>query len=241
MLSDHRKNLAALIRDTALRCDDPTLERWSQARLIEAINEATLDLALEARCIVCAVPVTVYKDKQVYDLREENDAYSGKTRDFGFPVRVEYVQDALATVPAPGGRPRLRTVDHPTLDFGGVSLLLTGFPARVTKELLSPNKIAIFPMAGADGSATTLQGNLLAWFVAFPDPMAVPVDYPDDLVSALFHQAIPLGAAARLLCEGNAEDLAMAVQLELEFYDAKMRAASALARGTGMYDSFRPM
>lgn len=243
LLSAYRKSLRVLIDATLLRAGDPSGERFSTECAIEAINEAALEFAIEAQCIIASVPVRLEQFEAIYDLAAINAAYESKDKDFGWFLRAEFIDDEGGSASNPPGRYDLLSAASVELfDRCDYALIKSDQPAWMHKDLLSPNKMTVFPTPSQSGGILPdMDKNLLVWFVGLPNSMAEVGDYPDDQIQAQYHAAIPSGAAARLLDGGGEEDLLLADALDLEFQSAVSRAVGEASRGATRYDSVRPV
>lgn len=247
MLSQFRKSLEDLLDDTYLRLQDTERERFPLSDVIQAINEATLWLALDAEMIVKSVPVKLLQYEAVYDLAVINAVYGSKTHDYGYFVRAEYVDDDDAVLANPPGRyDPVHPLQQERLDWLNVDFSRANRPEWIQKNLLSPGKIALWPLPAETGgniATPDLEGNLLVWFVALPNPMsgateaARRLSYPDSYIAARYHKAIPPGAAARLLECGNRQEVAMAEAYDIEFYLAIRKVVADQYAGLTRYRS----
>jgi hypothetical protein len=213
------KNRAQLVAETLRLVDDPGGERFEAERAEELLNEAALDFNLTCSMVVESVSVAL--EAAVWELDAARVvAESGSLRAYGSALRVIW-----------GSGPALKPITALELDFMGVARGTPGDPLYWVTDLLSPNRIAVFPVPAR---TETLE----ITFAALPRPMEADEDSPD--LPPLHHTALCYGAAARLLEEGDEADLERSLVLETEFRHAKLRAAAAGVRGETAYSGFAP-
>ncbi|MEM5787634.1 MAG: hypothetical protein AAGU11_09965 [Syntrophobacteraceae bacterium] len=243
MLSDYRKTLAEILSGIGLRTNDPFFERWTAAAAAQAINEVVLEFALATRAIVRMFPLRLEAGVPIYDLFEANRTWSGKERDYGYPVRIEYVKTSQVVLSAqhPTRNFALQPMNFSAADFRNYDLLSAGEPMKCSRHMVNPNELFVWPTPKETGTefTTGYQKDVLVWFVALPN--AVGAGGIDSLISPIFDLAITPGASARLLYEGDADDVALAVEYDAEFEARKQEAVALMSRDTGDYDTARPM
>jgi hypothetical protein len=228
LLSEYRKSLSVLRLETLLILQDPEGERWAPDRVDEALNDTALEWALENEQIREELNVQLLENVYIYDIKKRVEE-DGTLRPFAFPLRVGYCGK---TQPA----------------FTPVTLFdidMMGYDQNVWyRNNLSPGKIAVIPPSedgAAAGSADPYDKNIQVLYAAMPTYMTADGDYPDTSIPAMFHQALPHGAASRLLDEGDADDLVEAVRQEEVFKGWIGRARREIARGTTDYGGARPL
>jgi len=226
-LNDYRKNLETLVEDTLRLTGDPLGERWSSTRAAEAINDTVLDFNLRVQTIREEINVQLKEDIFEYDIKTRVEE-AGTLRLFCFPIRVGFSgRNAPAFTPV-----TLLDID------------LVGYSANVWyASHLSPGKLTVItPSAdgAAAGDADPYKNNIQVLFCAEPTIMEADDDFPDSMISILFHQGIPYGAAIRLLHEGTLDDLALADQHEAEYRKWTSRAIGEQWRGETDYGGCYP-
>lgn len=226
--NDYRKTLEDLRNLTLLLCQDPEGERFDPDRVDEALNDAALDFAMETEAIKDELNIQVKEDVYIYDVKDLIDA-DGTLREYGYPIRLGYFgKTQPAFVPV-----NLFEID------------MLGYDTKVWyRNILSPSRIAIIPPT-SDGAALVAtdpyEDNIQLLYAGLPTYMTVDGDYPDAKIFAIFHQALPHGAAARLLDEGDQEDVVEAAKQEVIFGVWIGRAKREMARGLTDYRGMRPI
>lgn len=237
ILTEYRKDLDTLKDLTAFIIKDHNFEKWSEADVEEAINDAVLDLAIRAQMIKDEIAIHIEENRYIYDVKAwitaENNAAAGTNKEFGFLSRV-----GLSGV----DEPSLMPSSYQAINFSqqklndGQGL----YANRFYIDLLSPGKLQVIP-PDADGEALPdEEGNIQVQYIGLPDYMDAAGDYPDSMVAPQFHDSIAVGAAAILLYEGNEGDLQHAVGLDNEFTRLIASAVASEYDGETNYRGARP-
>ena len=231
-LSLYRKNLAALAMKTRLLLGDPAGERWSDARVIEAINFAVLEFAIETECIKDEVEIRLLVNFWSYDIKEAVEQ-NAALNPFGWPLRIGYNGTAS---------PALKPISSHVVDRAGIDRSGTGTVNRFHMDMLSYGEIGVLPLPSSDGAVLPSDvGNLQVTYVGMPDQMTLNTDFPDNSIQAMYHQYIPYMAACLLLEEGDEEDLAMAIAYESNFKSGCYENVGDQYAGQTGYADMRPM
>ena len=229
-LDEYKKSAETLIDETALLLNDPLCERWSRSRIKEALNDAVLDFCLRAQMIKEELNVRLREDVVEYDIKKRVEEDDG-LRDYGFPTRFGFNGTDAGMWP----------VDLATIDLMGYQQSAGVTPHRWHLGGVSPGKVVLFGGPAADGeSLPSEEGNMQVTYIAFPAYMDGEGDYPDAAIPVGNHQAFPYGAAARLLDEGDAEDLRKAIAFDVTFHQGVLSAVSEDYRSMTTYDDARP-
>jgi hypothetical protein len=235
-LAAYSMTFAELVSRTYLMMDDPARERWEVVRVKEAINEAMLDIALDAQLIKETAIVQLTKGGIVYEV--DLFASAQNKRPYASPLRVVY---DLETNPALHPVSKQELDREPGFNWsipeGGSGCS----PTKWHSDIFQHGEIGIWPPSSGDGVAPPgLTGNLQVTYVAHPTPMVNDIDHPDTL-PALYHEAIAVRAAGLLLDEGGEEDVVLAENLvqEAEMWITKIVGDSY--RNMTHYNDVSPM
>lgn len=217
-LSESRRRLDWLISRTLLLLEDPGGDKYSQSRIIEAVNFACLEIAMATEIIHDEISVQVQENGWTYDVADRVNEDATK-RPYGYPVRIEI-----------GGNtsPALIPSSTDTLDWTEVALSDLGTSTYWKLDLLNYGQIAIGPIPQADGAALPSEvDNIQVTYVAMPNEMETPTtDYPDAMIPAYYHDIIPFFAAKYILDEGVADDMAVGDRYMARFEQGKREIVS---------------
>lgn len=229
-VSSYRMNFGELVSRVYLMIDDPAGERFSEAVVKAALNDALVEIALETQLIIATATVGLKENQHLYDVNEVIDAAGGKA--FGYPLRMVY-DDADNAALSPFATAQF--------DLSGIRMNEDGRPLYWRTDILPGGQVMIFPHPSDDGSTLpALTGNLQVTYVAYPDAMVDDTDYPDTL-SGQYHETLAERAAAMLLDEGVEEDMAVSDSLDASALAGVGKIISDQYRGLTQYDSARPM
>jgi hypothetical protein len=218
------RRLDWLVSKTLLLLQDPDGEKYAQARIIQAVNFACLEIAMTTELIKDEVGIQIIANQAIYnilnaieDTSEEVTDYAGNlitdytgnpitdyphAHPLGYPVRIGYNGNK-----SPGLLPvTTMIVDSYTLGAAEYS-----DPQDWRLDMLSYGEIQIDPISlNAGNTLPDTTGNLQVTYVGLPYPMAIPgTDYPDPLIPGRYHEFIPFFAARLILDEGDVEDMAL--------------------------------
>lgn len=231
-INTFRLSLSELRAEARRLLSDFSGERWTAARVDEALNHAALDLAIESGLIKDEIEVQLIEDSHLYDIRTicEED---GTVKEFGYILRVGYYgleRDALSP----------RSTMH--MDFEGYTLSDTSEPETFRLDLLGYGQIAVAPIPQASGETLPDDdGNIQVTYAGLPAKMTNDSDYPDSSFQPMYHLYFPFKAAAKLLDEGDEEDMKKAALFDVEARRILKRAVADVQRGKTQYDSMRPL
>lgn len=234
-------NVVALVEKTRMNLGDPNGERWSAARVLEALNDCMMDVALYVHLITETISLAITADQALYDLRTLAQAYSTNPREYALPLRVSH----LVSLPTGKALPTdLAELERSITAMMPVSTIVADFTLstarRVGSHLWAVDR-STYGYLELTPAPTATAGYLIADYVAYPTAMDSDEDYPDTLQSFL-RGVLAAGAASRLLDEGDMDDLVMAVRLEGEFQAGLRTISSELNQGkTAAYQTVRPM
>lgn len=232
LLSQYRKNCGALAAKAQLLCGDPNGERWSLTRAAQALNDTVLDFCLKTQMIKEKIDVLIKEKLHEYDIQTlvEED---GTLRFYGYPIRLGFNGSQN-----PGMWPTtLMTID------------LLGYPQTSGTgafqwhlDSVSPGKVILFGPPDKDGEALPSEdNNMQATYIALPTYMSSNDAYPDAEIPVLSYEAFPYGAAARLLDEGNEEDLLKSLEMEAMYRRWTLETIAEDYRNLTAYDDFIPV
>lgn len=121
------------INDIRHELADPKRERWSDNRLLSLLSDAQTEIAHELRCLISRVSVAVIAGVRECTLPENADILLRVYSTNGPIEKVShYDMDA----------------QHPTWEFDTGSTV-----QKVVYDLLTPNKIILYPVPTTDGAA----------------------------------------------------------------------------------------
>ena len=228
----YRKSLTDLIVKTRLLLGDPSGERWTTARVTEALNFACLEFAIETECIKDDVEIQLLENQWSYDIKQAAETGTS-LKIFGWPVRV-----GINGTESPALMP---TSSHVT-DYAGLASINAGTSETFHNNLLTYGEIGVLPIPSEDGSTLPADtGNIQVTYVGMPDEMDALTDYPDEEIQAMYHQYLPYFAAMLLLEEGDEEDVAIAGGYEGNFKSGCYEAIGDQYQGQTGYADMRPM
>lgn len=231
-LSQYRKDIAALIIKTRLLLGDPAGERWSTARILEALNFACVEFAIETECVKDEVEIQLTENGWSYNVKEAVEA-DATLKPYGWLKRVGYSGTAS---------PALLPTSRFVTDHMGSDITSTGSTNQFHLNLLTYGEIGVLPIPNADGSALPADsGNIQVSYVGMPDEATATTDYPDSSIQAMYHQYLPYGAAYMLLENGDEEDVAMAAGYEANFRAGCYENVGDQYAGQTGYADMRPM
>lgn len=238
ILNDYRKNLTQLRAAAAQILTDHYFERWDTTRLDEAINDAAAEFALRTQLVYDEVPIQILENEYIYNVKAfilaGNNTTPGTYREFGFVTRVGFSgTDEPAHMPS----------NHTDINFSLIDINQEQglYANRFHIDLDSPGKIRILP-PDADGETLPDEtGNLQITYVALPTFLESTSGYLDAMIPPQNQDAIPIGAAAMLLWEGNEADCLLADGLESEFDRLCRKAAAGSFMNMTTYDGARPV
>ena len=201
IVTDENRRLDWLIARTLLILQDPNGEKYAQARIIEALNFACLEIAITTELIKDEIDIQVLAAQAAYDVAAAITT-DGTVHPLAYPVRIGY-----SGTTAPG----LLPISTMVLDAVNLGTSVTSNPLAWRLDLLSYGEIQIDPVPQDDGEALPDEtGNLQVAYVGMPTPMATPAtDYPDPLIPGYYHELLPFFAARFILDEGDVEDMAL--------------------------------
>ena len=235
-LSDYNKTMENLIDETALLMFDPNNERFIRPRVQEAVNDAVLEMCLEAQLVHDEINIQLFENTVEYDIVKQIEE-NGSKKEYAFPVRIGYNGDE---------NPSMWPTDYQVIDNLMVNDINLNFSemddfrphSRWSIDLISPGLIEIYPAPNTDGDSSTEDGNMQVLYVGFPTYMDSEDDSPDSNVQEWIHQGIPYGAAYRLSDESN--NMSLATAYEGEFIKWIRRAIKEFYRNQTVYDDARP-
>lgn len=231
-LSGYKRTLADLMVKTRIILGDPSGERWSDTRVIEALNFAALEFAVETECIKDEIEVQTLENQWVYDLIELIEA-NGTAKPYGWISRVGYSGTQS---------PALQPSTIHVRDISGMPSTTAGTSSLFHLDMLNYGEVGILPIPGEDGETLPADdGNLQVTYVAMPEQMVNTTDYPDASIAATFHQYLPSKAASFLQEEGDEEDLALSLANDANFKAGCYEAVSDQYLGQTGYSDMRPM
>lgn len=220
MLTDFGYTLDGLIELTGLLLRDPLLEKYSRARIIEALNDAQADMALEAKLFHEEHNLRLLADVGEYNLADRVEAAG--LRPLGYVERVGYYGT---------DRPALPQLDVRALDRSGYQFDSGSAAYGWTLDLVSFGKLAVDPVPTVDGEALpATDGNIQINYVALPSYLTDGGTI-DTAINPTYLRALAYGAASRLLDEGADNDIGLADQYGRDFYNWILRAATDQYRG----------
>ena len=231
MIATYKKTLTTLANKTLLLAGDPLGERWAFVRACQAVNDACLDFCLRAQLIKETITIQLRAAQIEYDVAAlvEDD---GTLRFYGFPLRVGF-----NGLDSPGAWPTTLF----TIDMLGYAQTDRNEPFAWHLDSVSPGKLILFGPPAADGEdLPDTENNLQVTYVALPAYMDEGADFPDAKLPVMAHATLPFGGAARLLDEGNEDDLARAIILEAEYNKGIVRAVATEYRSNTDRDDARP-
>jgi len=232
LLSEYRKNCGALASKALLLCGDPNGERWSLTRAAQALNDAVLDFCLKTQMIKEEINVQLLETQHEYDIQARVEA-DGTLRFYGYPIRLGFNGSDN-----PGMWPTtLMAVD------------LLGYPQTSGTgayqwhlDSTSPGKIVLFGPPDRDGEdLPSEENNMQVCYIALPEYMTTSGSYPDSAIPVLAYEAFPYGAAARLLDEGDDEDLRKSIEMDGMFRKWMLETIAEEYRNLTVYDDCRPI
>lgn len=232
ILSVFRKTLLQLIERTRLLVSDPLGERFTSSRIVEALNDAANNFARHTQQVIDDLNILITSEKPIYNVRSiiDND---GTARDFLHILRITFGgvnQNALLPI----GTQRL--------DWGAYDVVSSSNPTNFRNDMSGYGEVLLSPPPNADGVALPAEtGNMQVYYVAYPTPMTDDTHYPDSLIQEMYHESLSLDAASALLDEGDAEDLVLAAEYELEAYAMRTKAIAEAYRGRTQYRGVRPL
>lgn len=231
MLNDFRKNRTQLAAKALLLADDPTGKRYTATQVVDALNDAMLDLALDVQLIKEKLSILLLENQHLYEIHPRVQV-AGK-RPFGYPIRSVYDITTNAA---------LSPIATSMFDLSGISFSETGGPTGWRTDIFAHGEMAFSPTPSSQGDALPLlTGNIELTYVAYPTIMDDGADYPDTL-PAQYHEAVAVGAAMLLLEGGGTEeDLMLSASMEQEFEQWKAKIAGDEMRSMTHYNSIRPM
>jgi len=228
----YRKDLAALMVKTRLLLHDPSGERWTDTRVIEAINFAALEFAIITECIKDEVEVQLLANQWSYDIKQAVEA-SATLNPYGWPVRIGYYgKESGALKP---------TTSH-VVDLSGATVMPAGSSNQFQVNMLSYGEVGVIPIPSTDGEALPGdEGNIQVTYIGMPESMDAVEDFPDEEMQEVYHQYIPYEAASLLLEEGDEEDLIVAADYDANFKSGCYEAIGDQYQGQTGYADMRPM
>jgi len=232
LLSEYKKDLSELIAVAGLLLDDPLNERWSPARVAEALNDACLDYALETQNVKETINIQLYKDTYEYDVKKQVEEDLA-LRSFGYAIRLGYNGSQ-----SPGMWPTsLEAIDM----TGAKQTTHTALPGW-HMDSVSPGKVVLFGPPAADGDPSPAEtGNMQVTYVAIPTYMDADGDYPDSHIPVIAYDILPFKAAARLLDEGDESDLIKSIEYEALYRKGVRDMVAESYRAHTVYDDARPV
>ncbi len=233
LLSAYRKDVAALIVKTRLLLGDPSGERWTSAQIIEALNFAALEFAIETECIQDEIEIQLKADSWAYDIIN-SITEDGTVKPYGWLKRVGYYGKSS---------PALSPSTNFVLDHAGLAGSTVGTTTRFHLDMLSYGEVGVLPIPSEDGAVLPSDtGNIQVSYVGMPDEMVNTTDYPDSSIQAMYHQYLPYRAASYWLERSDdEEDLAMAAQFDMNFRTGCSEAVGDQYQGQTGYADMRPM
>jgi len=231
-LSDYRQDLEELIDRTLLLMGDPLGERFDRDRVAEGLNDSVLDFVLRTQMLKEEINVQLKADVWDYDIKKRVEE-DGTLRDFGFALRIGFNGN---------DDPAMMPTDLIMIDLRGYTRDEKMASTHFYLDPVSPGRVAIFGHPTEDGEASpSEEDNMQVTFIPMPTYMETEAAYPDSDIPSLYHDRFPMGAASRILEEGDAEDLAMAAEFEERFYNSILDAVAEEYRGRTIYEDVRPM
>ena len=186
-LGDYRLNLGQLISHLRGFLGDFHGERFDREFLVDRINEACDDWAVQTLSINDTAIINLTAGVSFYDVSAYAAAQS--KREIIVPKHGVYQPGADAA----GGWP-LAFTSSSGMDLEG------GFnydaPALLVLDGGPSGMVAIIPPPGVDGAAgVSAEGNLSITYSALPAPMVGDEDYPDSAIPATAHLSLANAAA----------------------------------------------
>jgi hypothetical protein len=231
-ITQEAKRLDWLIARTLLCLEDPCGEKYAQSRIIEALNFACLEVAMQTELIKDEVDMQLQAQQPIYNIPQHIAMLTTK-HPYAYPLRIGYEG---ATSPA------ILPVSTLTLDAENAVLVEQGDPQSWTIDLLSYGEISIQPIPQTTGNPLSDEiGNVQVTYAGMPFPMADPLaDYPDPLIPGYYHEYLPFVAAALILDEAGVEDMKLGDQ-----YRSNSEKGMSQIRSDGYnqtsYQDVRPM
>jgi hypothetical protein len=225
IMSEHRWRADELIDYVSMQVGDPNNERRSRGRVLDVINDVLLEIAIDGQYVHEAIYVRLLENVPEYDLAGRIKD-NGTLREMLHVFHVELIQDDTY-LDNPVFNKTIRPISSERMDRLGIIGSVNGVITRFSLDMISPGYLKVIPSPNADGgnlSAGVYEGNLKVHYVALPTRMTAETDYPDEQLPIHVHEAIALGAADRLLEEGDIDDLSRAVDFAAA-YDEGGRAA----------------
>ena len=208
MSIDYRLTLAELVTQTYRLLNDPNREMYDIAVVKEALNDAQLEYCLRTRMIVETINDLQLKAYNwAYDLRQIADNQSLKP--FIYPIRVVYHATSTSDI-------TLWPKTGLGMDRGRHRRNNEGYPIFWGMDMTDQYHIFCWPMRTNNGESGGPVGNIDVQYCAMPTYMTADDSYPDT-IPALFHQALPYGAAERILEEGEEGELRKSVDMGADF------------------------
>lgn len=231
-LTEYKITLEDLIDRTLLLLFDPLGEKYTRARIARALNDRILDFVLKAQMIKDEINIQLKENSWDYDIQTRINE-DGTVKGFGFILRIGFNGN---------DDPGMWPTDLVMIDLRGYSRDEKRANTHFYLDPVSPGHVAIFGHPTEDGEALpSEENNMQVTYAAFPDYMDDEADYPDSDIPAIYHDGFPKGAAAKMLEEGNEEDLKMADIFEWEFQQIARAAVGEEYRGRTVYMDMRPM
>lgn len=254
------KTLGELVSMTLLAANDPNGERHAHSRVAEALNEVMLELALRVKLIYEEVSIAVEAGTATYDLHAIIAA-AGMQRECAMIQRIVYDDG--------GNLPVLKPTTFPFKDRAGFYPSEIGTEREWRSDMVPHGHFTLVPIPATGGASLSYDypvdengnpigidesgtgfisgevpeaepGNVIVNYVALPRYMDTDESMPDTLQD-MFHAALSVGAAARLLDEGDSDDIKIAAMLDREFYGWMMQVKGEISRGITSYYDMRPM
>ena len=214
-MDDYRMSLSELVDYTAVLLADPDKMRYPREAIVEELNNAMVEFAVETKLVKDRVAMTTAVGMYIYNAKQA--ALVAAKREFVYPTRIEV--DSMAA------RSLYPESQH-TLDkfWGGLfksALWSFGF------DEVGPGR---FSLRGVPTEALDLDIE----YVAMPAYIDLDEEYPDSLIPSLFHGLLPYGAARNLLFEEmDTKLIGKALEYDKRFNSELTRAAwDALNMGT---------
>lgn len=203
------KNLSGLVSRVRSLVLDWHGERFESERVIQALNDAAVDVSVDHGLCCDQVTVRLFQGLLGYDVMLKvagERLYGPSIREFAGIERVFF--DGTDVVKA-----------------GGVDEFFKVKDMRWTPDFSEFGSFILFTPPSVAGDVTGSGGNLTVTYKGYPEPMVELTDRPDSGLPVC-DEALCLKAAAELLLEGNLEDF----QKALEF-DRLYRVEASRVRG----------
>lgn len=232
-LKDFAKTLEDMVAKTRVALGDQSGERYSTARVIYAVNIACLDFCINTQCLYDEINIKTTALEDEYDILSLVDADATKDR-FGWVQRVGYDSDNY---------PAFKPMSIFESDFTNQPRTIYVGRQAFNIDFQSYGKILLISPLSVSGKALpSEEGNIQVTYVAFMRDALSSLD--SDLPSAItpmYHKAIAEKAAACILEDGDLDDLAMAMQYDMNFELACSEAVADQYSSRTGYDDLKPM